>query len=712
MVSFSHFFRGEVIFVTSIISILFVLVVPIPGSGLDILLAINIIFASLVLFSVLVAKEVLSISSFPTLLLLTTLFRLSLNVSTTRMILSEGQGNAVVQAFGEFVGSGDLVTGLVIYLLITLIQLVVIGRGAERVAEVAARFTLDAMPGKQMSIDAALRAGAISDEEADNKRNELSRQAQFYGAMDGAMKFVKGDATLGLIITGLNLIAGLGIGTLRLSMPIAEALETFAILTIGDGLVSQIPALLLALASGLVTTRVAAKNNEESLSSMLHLELLANPQVLGFAAAFATILSLTPALPTIPFLFVATSLGLGVWYQSPFCPSWLRGRTDFNQSQKERLLQARAQRATNDELAPTVHPLSIDLSAQLSSSLGFGVGQDPQTELMSRWLPEMRDALYAQTGIRIPSVRVRAGVTALPPNAAVIKVNEVPVAVEHINTSKSLVLGHLEELNSLGIPVEPTNNPLGNGPAGWISIEDETLLTGAGIAAWNPSGALALYLLREVRSRVADFIGLQETAELVRRMEKISPDLVETVIPKLVSLSQLRDVLRRLADENVSIRDLRSILEALGELGDRATGPRSLVEHVRTKLAVQITFSLAGPDHRLPVATLHPKWEDVLSAAVVDDIQGSYIALAPPVRLQFLQAVQNTIQPISQAGLQPVLLTRGLLRYPVRTLLEPDTSITVLAFSELPKSLVVHPVGSVEWLEVEVSPSSKPQEVV
>lgn len=670
-----------------------------PSGAVDILLALNISFSALVLIAVLISKESLSVSSFPTLLLLTTLFRLSLNISSTRLILNEGYGGEVIKAFGEFVARSDLVTGLVLYALITLIQLMVISRGSERVAEVAARFTLDAMPGKQMSIDATLRAGSITEEEAEIRREDLSRQAQFYGAMDGAMKFIKGDVTLGLVITAINLGAGLIIGVFRQHMSVGESADVYATLTIGDGLVSQIPALLLALASGLVTTRVGNKTHQSSsLGAIIHTELLSNVKVLGLTSLFAAILGAAPGLPTVPFLLISGMLAALATVQSGFIP-WRSNRFSSvkdSHATAERQLQAEAQRALSDSLAPTVHMLTIDIAADLSKALGFTQGTDHKTELITRWLPEVRDALYVQTGVKVPTVRVRAHVTTLSSNTSAIKVNDTPVSVVEIDPVKALVIPHGDHIESLGISTEAAENPLNGSPAVWVPLEYESQLSQIGLPVWGPSGVLSLHLLQVVQARLREFIGLQETAELVRQLEKLSPDLVQAVVPKPLSLALLRDILKLLVAEKVSIRDLRSIFEALVPTADASVDVLSLVEHVRVQLGPHIAHRLAGPHRQLAAATVDIGWEELMNDALVENEFGEKsVVLDPEIQSAFLQTVKGVLSPMIHSGLHPLVLTQQNLRIHIKRLLEKDLNLTVLAYSELPQDLVIHPVGTI-----------------
>ena len=686
----------ELFFVLGIGLVLGFMLVPLPSQILDLLLAASIGLAFLILFAALLSVKTLTLSSFPTLLLFATLLRLGLNVSTTRMILTEARAGDVVKAFGQFVAQGDLAVGVSIYILITLIQLLVIGRGAERVSEVAARFTLDAMPGKQMSIDASSRSGSISEEEAEFRRAELAREAQFYGAMDGAMKFVKGDATLGLIVTFLNLCIGMAIGVLRFDMSLSDSMQSFALLTIGDGLVSQLPALLIALAAGVVTTRVISSVDPKSLGSTLGYELFQDPRAIGLVTIFLFLLCGVPGIPKFPFacvglIFLITAARFG---RHNFIAN-LRSREHRLDDLDSRKKMVEVQKSESDELLPTVPVVSIDIDSQLSSTLGFGIGQDEHTELMSQFIPEVRDAIFAETGVNLPGVRVRSFVQGLAPNTVVYKIKDIPVSVESIELSLALSLASPEELLRLGVESKPVTNPVSGAQAAYVDLALKPELSAAGVSVWEPAGVVALHLLRISRENIFEFIGLQETADLVDRLKQVSPELVEAFVPRSISYAQLRDVLKQLLRENVSIRDLKTILEAIGDVAHQATDTISLVERARMGLSRQIAHHLAGGSGRIAAATIDPELEDHIRGAIVETPQGAHLALDPELRSAFQKATAHILLPMRQIGVQPTLMTQPDVRFFVRSLLENEHTLNVVSYLELPADVIIHPVGCV-----------------
>jgi type III secretion protein V len=675
------------------------LIVPMPEVLLDVLLATNLVAAVLILVAAIMSDRALGLSTFPSLLLLTTLCRLSLNVSTTRMILSTGSAGEVVDAFGRFVIRGDVVVGLVLFLVITLVQFLVIAKGAERVAEVGARFTLDAMPGKQMSIDAALRNGAITDEEAQAKRDELGRESQFYGAMDGAMKFVKGDAVAGLVITGINLVAGLALGSVRDHLPIVEALDVYSILTVGDGLISQIPALLITLAAGILTTRVEGKRGS-SLGAALGSELLSRPKTLFVGAAFSLAVGAIPGFPLLPFAAIALALVAGgrrLRAQELEIRRRSKETETFARALEEKVAQAKAQRSNADAVAPAVPPIGLDLDEVLSTALGFARGaKDQETELLGILIPQLRDALFVETGIRFPGIRVRSNVPGLARSTFVIRIKDVPVYEEALDPSLALAIETPDRLRRLGVDTKTALHPISRVEVALVPIDKQSTLERAGVATWSPAGVIALHLAGQLRRHARSFVGLQETAEMIERLEKVYPALVRETVPKVITIAQLADVLRRLVDEGVSIRDLRTILECLSEQGVHHNDGVMLTESVRAAMSLQIGHAYAGLTGRLSVVLLDPMIEDAIRAGITHVPGGSYVALEPELRRGILSAIARTLHPVVQAGVRPVILTQAEIRRYMRKLVEEDLpDVAVLSFSELPGQLAVQPLGRV-----------------
>jgi type III secretion protein V len=688
--------RPEVVLAGGVAAIVAMLLVPLPTPVLDVLLAANIAAAILILIVSLLARSAISLSTFPTLLLITTLFRLALNVSTTRSILTTGGAGEVVRAFGAFVVRGDIIVGIVIFLLLTIVQLLVVGKGAERVAEVAARFALDAMPGKQMSIDAALRAGALSEQEAQRKRDELSRESQLFGAMDGAMKFVKGDAIAGLVIVGINLLAGFAIGVVRLGMSFGDAAEVYAILSIGDALVAQIPSLTITLAAGVLTTRVSPEDAKLDLGASIERELFGNAKGLAIGGALSILIALVPGLPAVPFLVIGAGLVGTAFQRSRRTDASASADNAFQKSLDARVRAAKAQRSLADNVAPAVVPIQIDLGHELTAALGLGRGDDAASELIASCLPRVRDALYAETGVRFPGIRVRSGAQHLGPRCFTVLIREVPVMTEELSPDEVLVFERAERLARLGIEARPSKHPLAPVPVSHAPREDAELIRAAGITVWGPAEVIAMHAGRVLRRHTKSFVGLQEASELVERLEKAYPALVREVVPKLVNLPQLVDVLRRLVDESVSIRDLKSVLEALADHAGHTNDGVALTEAVRAALSLQIAHAYAGEARRLAVVLLDPVIEDSVRTAIRPIPGGSCLALEPELCRSIILATARTLQPVLQAGARPVILTGADVRRYVRKLLEPELpEVAVLSFEELPGEVSIQPLGRV-----------------
>ncbi len=695
----------DVLLAAGVLGILAMLIIPLPAGLLDLFLAGNISFAALILVAAIFARDALKLSSFPALLLISTLYRLALNVSSTRMILAKGEAGEVIRGFGQFVLQGDVVVGFVVFLILTFVQFLVIAKGAERVAEVAARFTLDAMPGKQMSIDAALRSGALTEEEAQNKRDTLGRESQLYGAMDGAMKFVKGDAIAGLVITGINLVAGFAIGVARLNLSFSEAMLRYSILTIGDGLVSQIPALLITLAAGMITTKIAPKEENGSLGKSLETELLQDPRVLGLAAGLALLLSLVPGLPFVPFVGAALLFGglavSGVRRIRRLMELETSERQSFERRLERKVEEAKAQKAISDRIAPTLNAVTLELDLELSAALGFDRGLPADsTELLSAWIPKLRDQFYGDTGVHLPGVRVVSHCPELQAGAFTIKFREVPVFQGRLRPGSQLALDTVRNLARVGIVGEAYRHPLTGQEVSLVPPEDVHACESAGVKVLADAGVIALHLFEVARKKARDLVGLQEVAELVERLEKPYPALVKEVMPKLVGLSLLTDIVRRLVDEGVSVRDLKTVFEALAEHAQYETDPVALTEWVRASLAPQIARAACGRDGRIAAVLLDPAIEDTVQAAIHTTAGGSYLALEPELNHAIVQSVMRVLAASQTVGARPVILTQMKIRRYVKKLLETDAPrLTVLSMQELPGDTLVQPIARVTLRE-------------
>ncbi|GAB4216744.1 MAG: SctV family type III secretion system export apparatus subunit BcrD [Sandaracinaceae bacterium] len=653
------------------------MVVPLPTGVLDVLVAANMSLGVLLLLVALYVPDGLAFTSFPTLLLITTLYRLALNVSSTRLILLQADAGEVIRAFGGFVVRGNYVVGAVVFLLLTLIQFLVIAKGSERVAEVGARFTLDAMPGKQMAIDAELRTGAIGQDEARRRRRMLQRESQFYGAMDGAMKFVKGDAIAGIVITVVNVVGGLAIGVLMRGLSAVESLRVYGLLTIGDGLVSQIPSLLISTAAGLVVTRVASEDEGASLGGEVGRQIFGHPRALGIAALFLALLGVTPGLPTLPF-FVLSAVFAGLAWRLA------RGARPASETDEPTLRpEARREHEAQRQWVPLVVPVAIELGPELGDTLLDGRGGGP---LLETEVPRVREAIFRQLGVTLPGVRAR--VAPIEARAAVVLLQEVPVARVLCPPDALFAVAPEATLASLGIASVATLE----GRAGaWVAASARPVLEAAGLQAWEPVRVVGAELERALFRRAHELVGLQETQAMLDQVERAYPALVRNVVPKPVPLPLLADVLRRLVEEGVSIRPLREILEALALYGPNEKDPVALTEAVRGALRRLLTHQHA----RAGVLTVHlldPLIEDTVRDAIQRTATGSYLALPPDLARDIVAAVQREVGRTER----PILLTQSDIRRFVRRLIETDVpTATVLSYQELDPSVVVQPLGRI-----------------
>ncbi|MEQ9498505.1 MAG: type III secretion system export apparatus subunit SctV [Deltaproteobacteria bacterium] len=681
------------------------LIIPLPPFLLDIFIVINISISVLLLLLAMYIPNALHLASFPSLLLVTTLFRLALNVSSTRLILLTAKAGEVIKAFGNFVVQGNLVVGIVIFLILTIIQFLVITKGAERVAEVAARFTLDAMPGKQMSIDADLRAGAFDMDEARRKRNDLNRESQLFGSMDGAMKFVKGDSIAGLIITAINIVAGIIIGTTMLDMQASEALQVFAILTVGDGLVSQIPALLISITSGLIVTRVASEDADNHLGKDISLQLLAQPRAFMIATAMLTIFGLVPGLPMVPFLFCAALVGAVGYGLNRTKRLKAEGRLqqvddgsppseEEVQEQRQKRIQAqRMQEGQSQQMLPVVTPIALEVAADLIPLVeDSGEG----SKFLGEMIPMMRDGLFYELGVRFPGIRVRGNESDMPPGSYLIMINEIPLVMGTVSQDKVLVNDTVERLRLLNIEGEPATNPANGNECAWIDAQFQDVAEQAGLTTWDAAGYIVLHLSSVLRKNGAEFVGIQETMNMLEQLEQAFPALVKETVPKVVSPFQLTDILRRLIEEEISIRDLRSILQALAEWGQVEHDTVMLTEYVRAALKRYISHKYTRGQNTLIVYLLDPQIEETVRSSIQHTSSGSYLALEPEITQEILSAVRTEVGSLPPTAQNPVILTTMEIRRYFRKLVELEfPHLAVLSYQELSPDMNIQPIARI-----------------
>ena len=624
--------RGaELVLALLVVAVVAMMIVPLPTWLLDVLIATNLSASVAILLVVLYVPDALAIATFPTLLLLTTLYRLALNVSSARLILLQANAGEIIHAFGSFVVRGNYVVGAIVFVILTVIQLVVIAKGSERVAEVGARFVLDALPGRQMAIDAELRAGSIDATEARRRRVQLARESQFYGAMDGATKFVKGDAIASLVIILVCILGGLAVGVGQRGMDVTRALERYGLLTIGDGLVTQIPALVLSTAAGVLVTRTASEEAGTPLGEELARQLFGVPKALGVAASFVLLLAFVPGLPAVPFLVLAAGLG---------ATAYLRSRSIARDGEGPR---AEAQRDQKDgRFVPVVVPWAIEVSADLANLLP--PAPDGGLELRCAAL---RDALFSELGVALPPPRLRAH-QALPPRHARLVLFEVPELEVSVPRSEE-----------------------------------------------DAAAFLATHALVSLRARASDFLGIAETQRLLDELEQIAPAIVRSVVPKPVSLPVLAEVLRRLVEERIGVRDLSAVLEALATFTPAEKDPLALSEHVRSHLRRPITFRLTGGAGHLGVYLLDPVIEDTIRRAVTRTSSGAFLALAPASARDVVASIGRAFSEAPpRDGAPRVVLTQPDIRRFVRKLIDTDfPDAEVVSFAELLPEVSLRPLA-------------------
>ncbi len=671
---------SEVLVSLALIAVIVMLVVPMPWFLMDVMLAVNLTLAVVILLVTMFTKQPLEFSIFPALLLIATLYRLALNVSSTRLILLQGFAGRVIAAFGMFVVGGNPVVGFVVFLILVIIQFVVITKGAERVAEVAARFTLDAMPGKQMSIDADLNAGLITEDQARTRRSDIEREADFYGAMDGASKFVKGDAIAGLIITVINLLGGILTGVMQRGLSAGEAWDTYALLTVGDGLVSQMPALIISTATGIVVTRAASTG---TLGQDLILQIVNEPKVLYLGGVVLLFLALIPGLPGVPFGLLALVLGLVAW------------RTTADRQQEAATQQQRAEEMEKEEVRRPESVMDLIqvelLEIELGLNLLYLADATEGGDLLER-IVMIRRQLAMEIGIIVPPIRVRDNIGRLDPSAYSIKLRGVEIGSGQILTGHLLAMdaGHAaEEVEGI-----PTKEPAFGLPAVWIGENDRTKAELAGYTVIEPSAVVATHLSELLKRHSAELITRQEVQNLVNLVKDKHPALIEDLIPALLGLGEIQKVLQNLLHEDLPIRDLVTIFESLADGARETRDIAHLTERVRQALARSITRQYGFDKQRTPVVVLDPETDARLLATIEE---GRPLSIHADMISHLLTELNQKLEQVVSRGHWPILVCSPLVRYYVKRMTERTLPrLVVLSYDELDSSAQIESVGVVK----------------
>ena len=684
---------SDLVLALFVIMIIMMIVVPVPPSIIDAFIAINLTLSLCLLMVALYISKAVHLSVFPSILLITTLFRLGIEISATKRILLYANAGDIIYAFGNIVVGGSFVVGGVIFLIITIVQFIVVTKGAERVAEVAARFTLDAMPGKQMSIDADMRSGIIDATQARQLRLALQKESQLYGAMDGAMKFVKGDVIAGIVIAVINIVGGLIIGMMMHGMSALQAAKTFTLLSIGSGLVSQVPSLLISLTAGIVTTRVSSDKEDANLGRDISTQILSQPKGILIASGITFLLSLVKSFPTLLFLSITAvlfTLGLnGMFKQRKLLAAAAAGGGGA-------VMETGADGSSVIRGGGDDYALTLPVILEVGSFLADLIKKDREGgKFIEDKIPKMRYALYQDLGVRFPGVHVRTDAPQLDADDYCIYLNEVPLTRGRIIRDHVLTNETEENLRRYNIPSTQTKNIMSQASQ-WVDKKYKNILDKSNIKYWEPLDVVILHLSYFYRQYASEFMGIQEVRGILEFIEKSFPDLVKEVT-RLVPLQRLTEIFKRLIQEQVSIKDLRTILESLSEWAQSEKDTVLLTEYIRSSLKRFISFKYSKGQTVLPVYLLDPEIEDIVRGAIKQTSAGSYLGLDPDSVQLILQAIRTTVKPTPPGGLSPILITAMDVRRFVRKLIEgefPDYG--VISYQEVVPEIRIQPLGRIQ----------------
>ena len=657
------------------------MIVPIPNWLLDVLLACNIAIAFTILFGTMFSKEVLDMSFYPTMLLFTTIFRIALNISSTRLILTTGDPGQVVATFGDYVGGGDLIVGAIVFIILLLVQFMVINKGSERVAEVTARFTLDAMPGKQMAIDADLNTGAITDAEAKKRRDKIQEEANFFGSMDGAVKYVKGDATAGLVITAVNIVGGIAMGVLRQNLEFSAALNKYTILTIGDGLVSQIPSLLISLSTGILVTK---GSKDADFGTVLISQLFGIPKVLYLVGIIIAGLGIVTPLPAVVFL----ALGLIFIVTGRIIAGTIETARIEEEVNADEVAAEEIRQPENVNSLLQVDPIELEFGYGIIPLADVNQGGD----LLDR-VVMIRRQIAMELGTVVPIIRLRDNIQ-LNPNQYIIKIKGIQVSEGEILFDHYMAMnpGYVEE-EITGIP---TFEPSFHLPAIWITEGQRERAESMGYTVVDPPSIIATHLTEIIRQYISELLTRQDVQNLVNNLKETNPSLVEELVPKLLGLGEIQKVLQNLLKEGISIRDLLTIFETLADYASTTRDTDILTEYVRQSLKRAISSKFFPANETTSVVTLDPKLEQEIMASVKQTETGAYLTLDPEKTKAIMKSVGTETEKLENLGKNPIVITSPIVRMYFKRLTEDYyKDLIVVSYNEIESNIELQSVGMV-----------------
>ena len=673
----------DIVVAFAVIGIVLMIIIPLPTALLDIMLALNITLSIVIILITMFTTNVLQFSVFPTLLLVTTLFRLALNISSTRLILTEADAGTIIEAFGDFVVQGNYVVGIIIFLIIVIVQFIVITNGSGRVAEVSARFTLDAMPGKQMSIDADLNSGLIDEETAKKKRKDLQSETDFYGAMDGASKFVKGDAIAGIIITIINIVAGIVIGITSMGMSVEDSAQTYVRLTVGDGLVGQIPALLISTAAGILVTR---SGSEDNFGKTIATQLTGFPVACGIASAIMLFLALIPGLPKLPFITASVATGI-----LTFLLIKEEGKKQDREIaiEEEAEMEMESREPENVMNLISVEPMEVEIGYGLIPLADESSGGD----LLQR-IASVRRQCAIEMGIVVQPIRIRDNLQ-LKTNEYVIKIRGTVVASSELMASMLLCMDPTGENSE--VPGIKTIEPTFELPAVWINKDQREEAEIKGLTVVDPTTVMVTHLTETIKAHSYELLGRQEVKNIVDNMKEKYSAVVEELIPDLLTVGELQKVLQNLLKEKVPIKDMVTIMESLADNSRNTKDLEVLTEYVRFSLSRTICNTIINEDKAITVVTLHPNLEEIVATNIQKSIQGSFPAIDPDTTTKIFKNIKNIIDSVYFYNNQPVILVSPNIRSVFRKLCEMAfPHVMIVSLNEIPNDIEIKAEGVVE----------------